>query len=101
MESELSEVLTKKGMDLVRSHPVFTIEEWLSIIDHIEHACPAFFRMIGRIEEDLGAGRAATNSDIVFEVDMENVVHERANLFTLIHNLSDTPRNVVPPCPIA
>jgi hypothetical protein len=31
----------------------------------------------------------------VFEVDMENVVHERANLFTLIHNLSDTPRNVV------
>jgi hypothetical protein len=95
MESELSEVLTKKGMDLVRSHPVFTIEEWLSIIDHIEHACPAFFRMIGRIEEDLGAGRAATNSDIVFEVDMENVVHERANLFTLIHNLSDTPRNVV------
>lgn len=95
MESELSEVLTAKGMEFVRSHPVFTMEEWLSIIDHIEASCPAFFRMIGRIEEDLGAGRAATRSDIVFEVDMENVVHERANLFTLIHNLSDTPRNVV------
>jgi hypothetical protein len=95
MESELAEVLNVKGMEFVKNHPVFTMEEWLSIIDHIEHSCPAFFRMIGRIEEDLGAGRAATNSDIVFEVDMENVVHERANLFTLIHNLSETPRNVV------
>ena len=71
------------------------MEEWLSIIEHIEHSCPAFFRMIGRIEEDIGAGRPATSSDIIFEVDMENVVHERANLFTLMHNLSDSPRNVV------
>ena len=95
MESELSEVLTEKGMDLVQNHSVFTMEEWLSIIHHIERSCPAFFRMIGRIEEDLGAGRSSTSANIVFEVDMENVVHERANLFTLIHNLSETPRNVV------
>jgi hypothetical protein len=95
MESELSEVLTAKGMELVKNHPIFTMEEWLSILQHIEDSCPAFFRMIGRIEEDLGAGRPSTSAGIVFEVDMENVVHERANLFTLIHNLSDTPRNVV------
>ena len=95
MESELSEVLTKQGMHLVQNHPIFTIEEWLSILHHIEDSCPAFFRMIGRIEEDLGAGRSSTTAGIVFEVDMENVVHERANLFTLIHNLSETPRNIV------
>ena len=95
MESELSEVLNKKGMDMVREHPVFTMEEWLSIITHVERSCPAFFRMIGRIEEDLGAGRDTTTGDIVFEVDMENVVHERANLFTLMHNLSDEPRTIV------
>lgn len=95
MESELSEVLTEKGMKLVQNHPVFTMEEWLTIIHHIEGSCPAFFRMIGRIEEDLGAGRSSTTSGIVFEVDMENVVHERANLFTLIHNLSETPRSIV------
>jgi hypothetical protein len=95
MESELGEVLNKKGMDMVREHPVFTMEEWLSIITHVERSCPAFFRMIGRIEEDLGAGRDTTTGDIVFEVDMENVVHERANLFTLMHNLSDEPRTIV------
>jgi hypothetical protein len=95
MESELSEVLNESGMELVKTHPVFTMEEWLSIIHHVERSCPAFFRMIGRIEEDLGAGRDTVTDDIVFEVDMENVVHERANLFTLIHNLSDEPRTIV------
>jgi len=95
MEGELNEVLDQTGMDLVKEHPVFTMEEWLSIIHHVERSCPAFFRMIGRIEEDLGAGRDTTTNDIVFEVDMENVVHERANLFTLIHNLSDEPRTIV------
>ncbi len=95
MENELSEVLNEKGMDVVRNHPVFTMEEWLSIIHHVERSCPAFFRMIGRIEEDLGAGRDTTTQDIVFEVDMENVVHERANLFTLIHNLSDEAKTIV------
>ena len=95
MEAELSEVLTEQGMELVQNHPIFTMEEWLSILQHIEESCPAFFRMIGRIEEDLSAGRSSTTSGIVFEVDMENVVHERANLFTLIHNLSETPRNIV------
>ena len=38
--------------------------------------------MIGRIEEDIGAGRPATSSDIIFEVDMENVVHERVQIFS-------------------
>jgi|TARA_B110000459_G_scaffold149367_1_gene162736 hypothetical protein len=95
MESELGEVLNEGGMNLVKNHPVFTMEEWLSIIHHVERSCPAFFRMIGRIEEDLGAGRDTTTNDIVFEVDMENVVHERANLFTLMHNLSDEPRTIV------
>ena len=68
MESELGEVLTNKGMEILRNHPIFTMEEWLSIIDHIEQSCPAFFRMIGRVEEDIGAGRPATSSDIIFEV---------------------------------
>lgn len=95
MRSELLEVLTPKGLEYVENHPTFSMEEWLTIIDHIEGSCPAFFRMIGRIEEDIGAGRSPTTDEIVFEVDMENVVHERANLFTLIHNLSDAPRTIV------
>lgn len=33
--------------------------------------------------------------DLIFEVDMENVVTEKANLFTLFHNLSNETRTVV------
>lgn len=95
VESEFSEVFTKAGVELVRTHEIFTIEEWLLIIDHLELRCPAFFRMIGRIEEDLASGRKSINDDIIFEVDMENVVHGKANLFTYMHNLSDEPRTVV------
>ena len=83
VESEFSEIFTKAGVEYVRSHDVFTIEEWLLILDHLESKCPAFFRMIGRIEEDLASGRKSINDDIIFEVDMENVVHGKANLFTI------------------
>ena len=65
------------------SHDVFTIEEWLLILDHLEVKCPAFFRMIGRIEEDLASGGKSIKDDIIFEVDMENVVHGKANLFAI------------------
>ena len=95
VESEFSEIFTKAGVEFVRNHDVFTIEEWLLVLDHLESKCPAFFRMIGRIEEDLASGRKSINDDIIFEVDMENVVHGKANLFTYMHNLSDKPRVVV------
>ena len=95
VESEFAEIFTKAGVEYVRSHEVFTIEEWLLILDHLELKCPAFFRMIGRIEEDLASGRKSINDDIIFEVDMENVVHGKANLFTYMHNLSDKPKTVV------
>ena len=93
--SEIGEILTKKGLDFFKNHEIFTIEEWLLIIEHIEQQCPAFFRMIGRIEEDLSAGRKSLGDDIIFEVDMENVVHGKANLFTYMHNMSDKPRTLV------
>ncbi len=93
--SEFGEILTKSGVEFVKNHEIFTIEEWLLIIDHLERTCPAFFRMIGRIEEDLSAGRKSIKDDIIFEVDMENVVYGKSNLFTFMHNLSDKPRTVV------
>lgn len=95
VEAEFGEIFTKAGVTYVRNHEVFTIEEWLVIIDHLENRCPAFFRMIGRIEEDLAAGRKLVKDDIIFEVDMENVVHGKANLFTYMHNLSNDSKTVV------
>ena len=92
---EFNEILTKAGVQFIKEHPVFTIEEWLTIIEHIEKRTPAFFRMIGRIEEDLSAGRKTLRDGIVFEVDMENIVHKKANLFTFMHNLSNESRTLV------
>ena len=95
VEAEFGEIFTKAGVEYVRNHEIFTIEEWLVIIDHLENKCPAFFRMIGRIEEDLSAGRQLVKDDIIFEVDMENVVHGKANLFTYMHNMSQVAKTVV------
>ena len=92
---ELGEILNKNGVDFIKNHHVFTIEEWLLILEHIEKRTPAFFRMIGRIEEDLSAGRKSLHDGIIFEVDMENIIHKKANLFTFMHNLSTESRTLV------
>ena len=95
MISELSEVLTDKGLELIVSHEVFTLEVWLSLIEHVSKSCPAFFRMIDRLEHEIEVGNNPALKDLVFEVDLENVVSNRANLFTIIHNLGETERTVV------
>ncbi len=95
LESEMGEILTKKGMDHVFSHETFTLEAWLVLLGLINQRCPAFFRMVDRLKQDLESGREPAMTDLIFEVDMENVVTNKANLFTLFHNLSDQTRTVV------
>lgn len=95
LESELKEILTLKGMEYVFSHPTFTLEVWLVLMGSINKRSPAFFRMVERLKQNIEAGAEPAMTDLVFEVDMENVVTDRANLFTLFHNLSNEPRTVV------
>jgi hypothetical protein len=95
LEDEMTEILTKNGMDFVFNHEVFTLESWLRLIGLISQRCPAFFRMVDRLKQDLESGREPAMKDLIFEVDMENVVTEKANLFTLFHNLSNKTRTVV------
>lgn len=95
LESEMAEILTKKGMQFVFSHDVFTLESWLVLIGLISQRCPAFFRMVDRLKQDLEAGREPAMKDLIFEVDMENVVTNKANLFTIFHNLSKKTKTVV------
>ncbi len=95
LELEMSEILTKKGMDHVFSNETFTLEAWLVLLGLINQRCPAFFRMVDRLKQDLESGRKPAMADLIFEVDMENVVTDKANLFTLFHNLSDKTRTVV------
>jgi len=95
LEDELGEILNKNGMEFVFNHEVFTLEVWLVLIGLISQRCPAFFRMVDRLKQDLESGREPAMSDLIFEVDMENVVTDKANLFTLFHNLSNKTRTVV------
>ena len=95
LESEMGEILTKKGMEHVFSHETFTLEAWLVLLGLINQRCPAFFRMVDRLKQDLEGGREPAMPDLIFEVDMENVVTDKANLFTLFHNLSNKTRTVV------
>jgi len=95
LESELGEILKKEGMDFVFNHEVFTLEAWLVLIGIISQRCPAFFRMVDRLKQDMESGRNPAMKDLIFEVDMENVVTEKANLFTLFHNLSNETKTVV------
>lgn len=95
LESEMGEILKKNGMEFVFNHEVFTLEAWLVLIGLINQRCPAFFRMVDRLKQDLESGREPAMKDLIFEVDMENVVTEKANLFTLFHNLSNKTRTVV------
>ena len=95
MESELKEIMTMKGMEYVFNHPTFTLEVWLVLMGSITKRSPAFFRMVERLKQNIESGSEPAMTDLVFEVDMENVVTDRANLFTLFHNLSNEPRTVV------
>ena len=92
---ELEEVLKEDGADLLLEDESFGLELWLELIEHAQQQCPAFFRLIDRIEQDMEFGRSPALKDLVFEVDLENVVTKRANLFVFMHNLSKKSRTVV------
>lgn len=92
---ELEEVLKEDGADLLLEDDSFNLELWLELIEHAQQQCPAFFRLIDRIEQDMEFGRSPALKDLVFEVDLENVVTKRANLFVFMHNLSKKSRTVV------
>ena len=51
----MGEILTKKGMEHVFSHETFTLEAWLVLLGLINQRCPAFFRMVDRLKQDLKA----------------------------------------------
>ena len=66
LESEMAEILTKKGMQFVFSHDVFTLESWLVLIGLISQRCPAFSPMVDRLKQDLEAGREPAMKDLIF-----------------------------------
>lgn len=92
---ELAEILTDKGVKSILEHPVFNEALWDSLFDRSSTNNPAFYRLIERLEQDLAVGRKIDMDGLLFDVDLENVVTEKASLFCYIHNLSKTERQVV------
>jgi len=94
VRKELSEILTSEGVDLIFEHDIFDIELWNRLFDRVEKSCPAFFRLLNRLEQDLAMSRPPAHDELVFDVDLENIVFEEASLFCFMHNLSDKERIV-------
>ena len=92
---ELAEILTSKGVKSILEHEIFKEELWDSLFASSTRNNPAFYRLIERLEQDLSIGKKADLDGLLFDVDLENVVTEKANLFCYIHNLSDKERQVV------
>ena len=72
-------------------------ETWDRIIDHAKKRNPSFFRMYDRVRHRMHevADGGRPPGGIWFDVDMENLVSEEANLFIFVHNGTDQPRNLV------
>ena len=92
---ELGEILNDEGVQSILEHEVFNEGLWDSLFDRSIKANPAFYRLIERLEQDLAVGRKIDMEGLLFDVDLENVVTEKANLFCYIHNLSKEERQVV------
>ncbi len=92
---ELSKILTKNGVEAFFAHPVFDTDVWTDIFEKAKLESPAFFRLLNRLLHDLGMANSPSIPDLVFEVDMENVVIGNSNLFTIMYNLTDEERIVV------
>jgi hypothetical protein len=95
MKLEFEEVIKEDGIQALLDEESFSLELWLELIEHARTQCPAFFRLVDRIEQDMEFGRPSALKDLVFEVDLENVVTKRANLFVFMHNLSKKTKTVV------
>ena len=95
MMLELSEVLKDSGVGFVINHDVFTEDMWEVLFEITSERCPSFYRMVDRMEQDIAVGRKPPSDNLLFDVDLENVVTDRANLFCFFHNISDKPRDIV------
>jgi hypothetical protein len=95
MMLEFGEVLDDSGVAFVINHEVFSEEMWEVLFDITSKKCPSFYRMVDRMEQDIATGKRPPSDNLLFDVDLENVVSERANLFCFFHNISDKPRDIV------
>ena len=92
---ELGEILTQEGIKRILEHEIFDENLWDSLFDRSISENPAFYRLIDRLEQDLSVGKKIDTDGLLFDVDLENVVTDNANLFCYFHNITDELKHVV------
>lgn len=93
---EVAEIIVDEDIDEILDHPFFNDEVWARLLDRCKSRCPSFFRILDRLEHSLRVDiQGLKSKDLIFDVDMENVVYEHASLFCLLINNSEETRSVV------
>ena len=93
---EVAEIIEEDDIDAILNHPFFNDEVWEKLVNRCKEKCPSFFRILDRLEHSLRVDVSGfKDKELIFDVDMENVVYQHANLFCLLVNNSNEERNVV------
>ena len=93
---EVAEIILEDDIEDILDHPFFNDEVWAQLLDRIGSRCPSFFRILDRLEHTLRVDtKSLKKNDLIFDVDMENVVYQQANLFCLLVNNGQEDRSVV------
>tara|TARA_B100000131_G_C18111233_1_gene609661 strand:- start:502 stop:2295 length:1794 start_codon:yes stop_codon:yes gene_type:complete len=93
---EVAEIIEEDEIDGILNHPFFNDEVWEKLVNRCKEKCPSFFRILDRLEHSLRVDVSGfKDKELIFDVDMENVVYQHASLFCLLVNNSNEERNVV------
>lgn len=92
---ELNKILTKQGVELFFNHSIFDMDVWTDIFAKAKRESPAFYRLLNRLLHDLEMANSPSIPDLIFEVDMENVVSGSSSLFSIMYNLTNEEKVVI------
>jgi hypothetical protein len=74
----------------------FDEDTWAHLFTHVKSRCSPFFRLLERLQYDLGDDIEALRADTLhFDVDMQNVVTGAGHLFAYVHNSDSEARTIV------
>jgi len=94
--NELLKIIRDETWESIAHHSVFDEELWTHLLRRVTERVPAFFRLVERLRSKLKNSLNDMNQrELIFDVDMENIVFDSANLFCLLFNNSDVERKVV------
>lgn len=94
--AELLRIIRDDEIDSIMNHDVFDEEMWTHLLRRVKERVPAFFRLVERLRHRMNSSLGELDKkELIFDVDMENIIFDSANLFCLLFNNSEVARKVV------